>query len=151
MVKRGDRAPDFTLPDQNRNPWKLSANQGKKLALVFFPFAFSSVCQAELCALRDDRSWFDGIGAEVIGISCDSPHALRAWAEQQSYEFPLLSDRWPLGEVSKLYGAFDEKLGCSRRVTIVIGPDGMVIERIESPDILTPRELEAYHSALSGT
>mgnify|MGYP001770844022 CR=1 FL=1 len=151
MVEVGQEAPNFSLPDQNRNPWRLSEHRGEKLVLVFFPFAFSSVCGQEMCALRDERKMFESEGASVIGICCDSVHAIKAWSDQNGFDFPILADRWPLGEVSKLYGAFDESIGAARRVSVVIGQDGRVVKVVESPDIKTPRDSSEYHSALQGT
>ncbi len=148
MVETGQDAPDFTLPDQNRNPWKLSDYRGKKVVLVFFPFAFSAVCGKEMCALRDERDRFENEGALTVGISCDSVHSLKAWAEQNGFEFPLLSDRWPIGEVAKAYGAFDESLGAARRRSVVISPEGKVVSVIDSPDLLTPRQTSEYHQVL---
>jgi peroxiredoxin len=148
MVAIGEEAPDFTLPDQNRNPWKLSDHRGKKIALVFFPFAFTSVCEGEMCALRDDIPKFGEENAMVVAISCDTVPALKAWSEKNNFEFPILSDRWPLGEVSKRYGAFDEKIGAAKRLTVIIDADGRVAEKIESPNLLTPRDIATYHKTL---
>jgi peroxiredoxin len=150
MVEIGQDAPDFSLPDQNRNPWKLSDHSGKKIVLVFFPFAFSSVCGQEMCAIRDEYREFEEEGALVVGISCDTVHSLKAWSDQNGFDFPVLSDRWPLGEVSKSYGAFDEKVGAAKRRTVVIGPDGKISQIIESPNLATPRSTSDYHSALKG-
>jgi len=123
----GALAPDFTLPNQFGQPVSLAGFRGvKPVALVFFPLAFSRTCQGELGELRDHRSIFDDAGAELVGISVDSKHALRAWAEEQAYDFALLSDFWPHGAVARAYGAFLEERGHAARATFLVGVDGVV-------------------------
>src|SRR5262245_4420221 len=93
-VDVGSTAPDFTLTDQDRQPVTLSQQRGKPVVLAFFPAAFSSVCTKELCTLRD---WLARLGqeagaAQVYGISVDTFCTLKAFHDQQGYNFPLLSD-----------------------------------------------------------
>jgi len=96
----GAQAPDFTLPDANKTPTSLSSFRGKQaVLLVFYPFAFSVRCTAELCQLRDDLSAFQNERVQVLAISTDTSQSLKAWAEMQGYSFPLLSDFWPHGAV----------------------------------------------------
>ncbi|WP_020671395.1 peroxiredoxin [Amycolatopsis nigrescens] len=126
-VEVGSQAPDFTLNDYNKQEVKLSSFQGDKpVLLVFYPFAFSGICQGELCQLRDEFADYDGQGVQVLGVSVDTPFSLKAWAEQQGYQFPLLSDFWPHGEVAKTYGVFNEKAGLANRGTFLIDKDGVV-------------------------
>lgn len=90
-VEVGAQAPGFTLPDYNKQQVSLADFQGEKnVLLVFYPFAFSGVCQGELCQVRDDLSEFQNDKVQVLGVSVDSPFALKAWAEQEGYTFPLL-------------------------------------------------------------
>src|SRR4051795_11583839 len=124
-VNVGDEAPDFTLKDHNGNEVTLSSFRGDKtVAIVFYPFTFTGVCEGELCQIRDDFADFEAQGMQVLAISCDSRHAQRVWAEQKGYQFPLLSDFWPHGEVSRAYGVFNDALGCANRASFVIGTDG---------------------------
>src|SRR6185312_11838655 len=81
MPAVGDVAPDFTLKDQHGNDVTLSALRGKPVVLVFYPFTFTGVCEGELCEIRDDPSVFEGAGAAVLAISCDTRHAQAQWAE----------------------------------------------------------------------
>src|SRR6516164_11265778 len=98
----GTAAPDFTLKDQDGNDVSLSGFKGKQnVVLVFYPFTFTGVCEGELCRLRDDYSEFTDAGVQVLACSCDSPFAQKQWAEQQGYQFPVLSDFWPHGAVAK--------------------------------------------------
>jgi peroxiredoxin len=149
-VQAGDEAPDFTLKDQTGNEVTLSSFRGSKnVVLVFYPFTFSGLCRGELCEIRDDPSAFDGAGAQVVAVSCDTRHVQAVWAEQESFTFPVLSDFWPHGEVAKAYGVFNEELGCANRATFVIDKDGKVIDTFSSPDLKTPRAREEYEAALA--
>ncbi|HEY1740987.1 MAG TPA: peroxiredoxin [Acidimicrobiia bacterium] len=150
MVATGDSAPDFTLKDQDGNDVTLSSFRGEKnVVLVFYPFTFTGVCEGELCSLRDDISQFDTGNAQVLALSCDSRHSQRIWAEQQGYNFPVLSDFWPHGAVAKSYGVFNEELGCANRATFVIDKNGKVADTFASPNLGTPREKAAYEAALA--
>ena len=94
--------------------------------LVFFPWAFSSVCGGELAALRDGATSFVNDTTALLAVSIDSRFAQRAFAEREGYEFPLLADSWPHGEVARRYGVFDETAGAALRGTFVIDRDGVV-------------------------
>lgn len=145
----GDEAPDFTLKDKDNNEVSLSSFRGQSVALVFYAFAFSGICQGELCDIRDNPKRFAASGTQVIGVSCDSRHALKAWSEQEGFDFPLLSDFWPHGDVAKAYGVFNDKLGCPNRATFVIDKQGKVIDMFETSEITTAREGSEYEAALA--
>ncbi|MGW9185305.1 peroxiredoxin [Agromyces sp. NPDC055661] len=146
----GAIAPDFTLANQFGQPVSLADFRGvKPVTLVFFPLAFSRTCQGELCELRDHLELFEDSGTELLGVSVDSKHALRAWAEEQGYGFQLLADFWPHGEVARAYGAFLDERGYANRATFVIDVDGV----IRSSFATAPgeaRTLEQYRAALAG-
>lgn len=126
-VEVGSEAPDFTLNDYNREKITLSSFRGEKnVLLVFYPFAFSGVCTGELCQIRDELADFQNDKVQIIGVSVDNVHALKAWAKQEGYEFPLVSDFWPHGEVAKAYGVFNEAAGMSNRGTFLIDKTGKI-------------------------
>jgi peroxiredoxin len=126
-VEVGSEAPDFTLNDYNKQPVQLSSFRGDKpVLLVFYPFAFSGICTGELCQLRDEFADYDGKGVQVLGVSVDTPFSLKAWAEKEGYQFPLLSDFWPHGEVARAYGVFNEQAGLAVRGTFLIDTSGVV-------------------------
>ena len=83
----GDLAPDFTLVDTHGTPVTLSELRGTPVVVVFFPFAFSGICRGELCEIRDNIAAFDTAGVRVLAVSCDPMFTLRAWKEQEGYEF----------------------------------------------------------------
>jgi peroxiredoxin len=92
-VDVGAKAPEFTLPNQDREPVSLSEQlKNGPVVVAFFPAAFSSVCTTEMCTFRDSASELNTVGAKVLGISVDTFFALKAWADAQKLDFPLLSD-----------------------------------------------------------
>ncbi len=146
----GTAAPAFTLKDQAGNDVSLHDFSGKSaVALVFYPFTFTGVCEGELCQLRDDYSDFAGAGVQVLAVSCDSRHAQRVWAEQQGYTFPVLSDFWPHGAVAKAYGVFNDALGCAIRATFIIDKAGVLVDEFRTDSLGTAREASRYREAFA--
>ena len=126
-LEKDTTAPDFELANQFGEHVRLRDFRGKKpVALVFFPLAFSSTCTTELCDLRDNIAMFTAESVELIGISVDSKATLRAFAEAEGYDFTLLADFWPHGEVSREYGVFLEEKGFATRATFLIDIDGVI-------------------------
>ena len=104
----GKTAPDFTLPNQDREPVTLSDQlKSGPVVLAFFPAAFSGTCTTEMCTFRDLTRELNALSAKVIGISVDTFFALKAWADAHKLNFPLLSDFNK--EVIKQYGVVNEK------------------------------------------
>jgi len=123
----GTPAPDFLLRDQFGQDVSLSSYRGQKaVVIVFYPYAFSGVCTGEMAAIRDRLAEFMTFDTEALALSCDPVYALRAFADQDGLNFPLLSDFWPHGEVTRAYGVFDEKKGCPERSSYVIDREGIV-------------------------
>ncbi len=123
----GQVAPDFTLRDQNGVEVSLSElTATKNVVVVFYPFAFSGICTGELDEIRDHLERFVSDDLQVVCISCDPMFSLRAWADAQGYFFPLLSDHWPHGEVTRAFGVLNEASGAPIRGTFLIGRDGNV-------------------------
>jgi peroxiredoxin len=123
----GGSAPDFTLRDQFGQDVRLSSYRGTKAVVIFFyPFAFSGVCTGEMAGIRDRLDEFMTFDTEVLGISCDPVYSLRAFADAEGLNFPLLSDFWPHGEVARSFEVFDDAKGCPRRSSYVIDKGGTV-------------------------
>jgi peroxiredoxin len=126
-IEVGTQAPDFELKNQHGELVKLSDFRGEKnVVLVFYPFAFTGVCTGEVCDLQNELPRLQNDDVQVLGVSNDSPFSQRVFAEQQGLEYPLLSDFWPHGAVSRAYGVFDEEKGCAVRGTFVIDKAGVV-------------------------
>lgn len=129
-VTTGQTAPDFALYDNNKQKTVLSEQRGKNVVLLFFPLAFTSVCTAELCHIRDNISFYNNTDATVFGISVDSPQTLNKFREEQHLNFALLSDFNK--EASKaydvLYASFGpmDMHGVSKRAAFVIDKEGMI-------------------------
>jgi peroxiredoxin len=127
-VDVGTPAPDFTLINDDRQPVTLSQLRGQPVVLAFFPAAFSSVCQKELCTFRDSMARLNAAHAQVFGISVDTFFTLKAFRDQQQLNFPLLSDFNK--EAIRSYGVFNENMiglkGISKRAVFVIDKDGVV-------------------------
>jgi mycoredoxin-dependent peroxiredoxin len=123
----GSPAPDFTLRDQFGQDVTLSSFRGSKaVALVFYPYAFSGVCTGEMAGIRDQLEAFLTFDTEVLAVSCDPVYALRAFADSDGLNFPLLSDFWPHGEVARAYAVFDEARGCPFRSSYILDKEGLV-------------------------
>ena len=144
----GDVAPDFTLKNQHGEDITLSSYRGKNVVLVFFPFAFSGICTGELCEIRDNLGDFSNLDAEVLAVSCDHFFSNRAFADRDGYEFSILSDFWPHGDVSRAFGTFNDGAGAPNRGTYVIDGEGVVRWKIEQ-GIGEPRSLEDVRAALA--
>lgn len=138
MPEVGEKAPDFKLYDQDFNQVSLSdlLSKGKPVILVFFPAAFSPVCTNEMCAFRDRMALLEKANATVVGISVDSPWALKEFKEKHRLPFPLLSDY--NREVIEKYGVVQQEiLGLKRlakRSVFIIKPDGRIAWKWVSDD-----------------
>ena len=133
-LEAGDAAPDFTLRDQFGQDVTLSSYRGQKaLALVFYPAAFSGVCTGEMAGIRERLAEFMTFDSDVLAISCDPLFALRAFADADGINFPLLSDFWPHGSVSRAYGVFDEDAGQALRSSYVVDKEGVISWSVHSP------------------
>jgi glutaredoxin-dependent peroxiredoxin len=129
-IQTGQQAPQFTLVSSDKKQVSLADFKGKKVVLHFFPMAFTGVCTKQLCTMRDSFGYYDGLNAQILGISVDSPFTLAKFKEENHYQFPLLSDFNK--EVSTAYGAIYEEFvlglkGVSKRAAFVIDEDQKVI------------------------
>jgi peroxiredoxin (alkyl hydroperoxide reductase subunit C) len=126
-VEVGSQAPDFTTRNANGEEITLSSFRGEKaVLLVFYPFAFSSICTSELCQVRDDLPRFQNDDVQILAISTDPTFTLKAWAKAEHYGFPLLTDFWPHGAIAQEYGVFNDKAGMAVRGTFLIDTAGVV-------------------------
>ena len=153
-IQKGQQAPDFTLFSSDKEPWTLS-EQGQPTVLLFFPGAFTSACTEEMCAVNDDLHRYRDFGADVVGISTDSPGVLDRFKQEHNLDFTLLSDHD--AEVAEAYGAKVDRskhpLGYGRlakRAAFVVGSDGAVqyAEVLENP--LNQPDCDAVKAALEG-
>lgn len=126
MVTPGTPAPDFALPNQDRETVRLSDFQGRRHVVVaFHPLAFTPVCSAQVQSYDRERPTIDGLDAEVLVVSTDTGPAKRAWAEALGVRMQMLSDFHPQGEVARAFGVLGEG-GLAQRAVFVIDKDGIV-------------------------
>jgi len=151
-VEIGQPAPDFTLRDQHGGDVTLSSFRGSKnVVLVFYPLTFTNVCKGELAGIRDDLATYQNDDTQVLAVSVDSVFAHKAWSEEQGYEFPILADFWPHGEVARTYGVFEDAMGVAKRGTFVIDKEGVVRWSVVNaiPDARDQAEYEKVLASLS--
>ena len=129
-IQQGQKAPDFSLFNSEKQKVSLAEQQGKNVVLLFFPLAFTGVCTAELCNVRDNIAVYNATNAQVFGVSVDSLFVLDKFKTEQHLNFPLLSDFNK--EAAKAYGVlYDifpafEMAGVSKRAAFVIDKEGTV-------------------------
>ncbi len=125
-IEAGQPAPDFKLKDQTQKEISLQDLRGKNVVLAFYPLDFSPVCSKEHACFHDDFSQFQGLSAEILGISVDSAWAHKAFAEKLGISYSLLADFHPKGDVARKYGLYLEEKGITNRATVIIDKEGIV-------------------------
>jgi mycoredoxin-dependent peroxiredoxin len=123
----GASAPDFTLKEQNGRPVSLAGLRGtKNVLLVFFPLAFTGICQGELDYVQEHLDSFQNDDTVTLAVSVGPPPTHKVWALQSGFQFPVLSDFWPHGAVAEAYGVFNAAAGYANRGTFVIDRSGII-------------------------
>jgi mycoredoxin-dependent peroxiredoxin len=145
----GSAAPDFELRNTDGETVSLADLKGRKSLVVFIPFPFTGTCEGELCAIRDRMAELNGIDANVVAITTDTVFSNRAWSEKNGFEFPVLSDFWPHGEVTDAYGTFDPNVGAAFRSTYVLDADGIVRSIVATESRKFARDYDDYLAALA--
>jgi peroxiredoxin len=128
-IQVGQQSPNFKLFNTDKKEISLSDYQGKNVVILFFPLAFTGVCTAELCSIRDNYNIYTALNTEVIGISIDSLFSLDKFKKEQNYNFDLLSDfnKTAATEYNSLYETFAfGMIGVTKRSAFVIDKDGIV-------------------------
>lgn len=148
-IEVGAEAPDFVLKDQNNQEVRLADFRGRRtVLLVFYPLAFTGICQGELCEVRDNLNEYVNDDVQVLTVSVDSVYAHKIWADREGYQFPLLADFWPHGAVAQAYGVFNDTAGIANRGTFVIDKAGVVrFAEMNLPG--EPRDQEGWRKALA--
>lgn len=145
----GKPAPDFRLPDQTSTMVSLQDLRGFKAIIVFIPFPFTTVCEGELRAIRDDYAHLTSIGARIVAITTTPQPSNRAWSEQNSFPFPILADFWPHGAVTMAYGAFNDANGAARRYSYILDGEGVVRAIVRSEQLPEGRQHAEYAKVLA--
>lgn len=131
MLNEGSNAPDFTLPDGDGKPWRLSDHRGKVVVLLFYPGDETPICTRQMCSVRDRWQDYTATGAEVVGVSTDSVESHKRFTEHHNLPLRLLAD--VDRKVADLYGAKSIVPGKVARSVFVIDGDGVIHHRDVRP------------------
>jgi peroxiredoxin len=134
----GTPAPDFSLPSAVDRTISLSDFYGRPVVLVFYPADWSPVCGDQLALYNEVLPLFEGLGAQLLGISVDGIWCHRAFVEARNLRFPLLSDFEPKGAVARAYGVYDVEEGLNQRALFVVDGKGIVRWSYVSPPHVNP-------------
>lgn len=144
----GQPAPHFELRNQEKELVSLDALKGNKSLVVFIPFPFTGICDAEACMLRDSLGDYGDLDANVVVITTHAVPSNKQWADAYDIDYPVLSDYWPHGATAQAYGTFNEALGVAMRSTYVLDADGIVRDIIATDALGVQREHDLYAEAL---
>ena len=126
-VEAGQQAPDFDLQVTGDTRVRLEDFRGEKnVLLVFHPYAFTGICEAEACDIQDNLERYRDAETEIVFVSCDAWPARQAWKKELGHDYTFASDFWPHGAAAQAYDVFDATKGISVRGTFMIGKDGVV-------------------------
>jgi len=145
----GTAAPDFILRNQAGAKISLGDLKGSKATIVFIPFPFTSTCTAELCQLRDGLAIFNKSNTRLVVITTHATSTNAEWARQEGFEFDILADYWPHGDVARQYDAFDERFGFAKRVTYFLDADAIVRDVLASDVLGVVRDYDRYAEILA--
>ena len=137
-LKKGMKAPDFSLKSTSDQEVSLKDFLGKPVILAFYPADFSPVCGSELTLFNEVLPEFKKYDAQLFGISVDNIWSHLAFAKERNLHFPLLSDFNPKGGVSRMYNAYQEEDGLSKRALYVIDKNGVIAWGYISPIGINP-------------
>lgn len=143
----GERIPDVELVNHFGEPVDSAALRGAPALLVFFPFAYTPVCEGELSALAEREPAWRERGVRVLGVSVDHRYALRETADRLGVGFELLSDFWPHGAAAQAFGCFDAERGHATRASFLVSAQGRLLGTLNS-EHGAPRALQDYESLL---
>ncbi|GIF20971.1 peroxiredoxin (alkyl hydroperoxide reductase subunit C) [Actinoplanes tereljensis] len=145
----GAVAPDFTLKDQNNQEVRLGGFTDRKaILLVFYPLTFTGTCKGELTGIRDNIDRYATDDLQVLTVSVDSVYSHKVWSLQEGFDFPLLADFWPHGEVARRYQVFNDTAGFANRGTFLIDRAG-VIRFAEEAGPGVARDRAAWDAAIA--
>ena len=138
ILSKGNTAPNFALFAKTDQKLSLDDLKGLPVILAFYPADWSPVCGDQMSLYNETLPLFNKFNAQLIGISVDSKWCHKAFSESRNLHFPLLSDFEPKGAISKLYGAYNEADGASKRALFVIDEQGIIQWSYLSPDNINP-------------
>jgi peroxiredoxin Q/BCP len=129
ILAPGTKAPDFEGIDQDGNPLRLRDFVGRPVVLYFYPADMTTGCTMEACAFRDEQDKFQALGAVVLGVSVQDAGSHREFRRKHNLNFPLIAD--PDKKIVRAYNTLGF-MGMAKRVTYVVGPDGVIVDSFKS-------------------
>lgn len=142
----GSLAPKFGLTNQHGQDVASFSGDGRSTMVFFYPYAFTGVCTREVRGLAERAEAFEQANCRVLAISTDTVFSLRIFDGNENLGLELLSDHWPHGRVAQLFGCFDERLGCAKRASFLMGGDNMISWQALG-DLPHERDLDAHLEA----
>jgi peroxiredoxin len=152
VITAGQPAPEFTLKDQDQREISLNSFKGKKnVVLAFYPLDFSPVCSKEHACFYEDLKEFEGLDAQILGISVDSTWAHKAFAQHLQIHYPLLADFHPRGAAAEKFGLYLAEKGITNRATVIVDKQGIVryVKVYDIPQQRNNQELVAALKSLA--
>ena len=146
MIEVGDKAPIFTLVNQDREPVTLNDYRGENVVLAFYPGAFTGGCTQEMCTIRDEIAKLENLSARIFGVSVNDPFSNKAFQEENVLNFPLLCDY--SREVVKMYDVYHEDFAglagytVAKRSVFIVDSEGVIRYKwvTENPGVMPPYE-----------
>ena len=126
IIAAGTTVPEFTLKRADETDFTRADLAGKTTVLVFYPFAFSSVCTDQFQIYEEVIDELGAEGATLYGVSTDAPESQRAFRESLGISIEMLSDFEPKGATARAFGAYWEPGGMATRALVIVGPDEVV-------------------------
>lgn len=139
----GTQAPELsykTLEDETKSV----STPGEETWVIFIPFAFTGVCESEVCDIRDNINNYASNGRNVVIVTTDPSPSQKAWSEELGYKGAWVSDFYPHGEISKRFDVFNEDLGCANRVSYLIDGQGVISKVVASEALSSARDFSQY-------
>jgi peroxiredoxin len=145
----GEVVPKFSLINYNKEVLDSDSLIGRKSLVVFMPYPFTGICDAEACELRDNNTDLESLDAEIVIVTCHARPTNEAWVQSTNLPFPVLSDFWPHGKVSKEYGCFNEEIGVAMRYSYILDDDNKLLGIVNTEELGEARTFEKYMDLLT--
>jgi len=141
----GTQSPELEYENLNGETKSILAS-GEQTWVIFIPFAFTGVCQGEVCDIRDNFSNYGNDGKNLVIVTTDPAPSQKEWSDMLGYKGAWVSDFYPHGEISKRFDVFNAELGCANRVSYLIDENGKIAKVVSSGSLSEARDFSLYYS-----
>lgn len=139
----GTQVPELQY-ETGEGETKSVSTPGEETWIIFVPFAFTGVCENELCDIRDNPLSYTADGRNVVIVTCDPSPSQKRWAQELGYKGPWVSDFYPHGEIAQRFDVFNSEHGCANRVSYLIDGSGTIVKVVESASLGEARDFKEY-------